>query len=397
MPASLTPPIRTITLGIAEPHPLPPAVLKNAKNILEYARARYVDVGFEVQTIRLSTRPLFDDLVGTSSVAFINYAKQLQHTLDDLGMDYCSVGTAQAARPDFPLNRLPWLVDILASHSSLSAAVQIATQEYGLRNEAARPTALVIERLSQETAGGIGNFRFGMLACVSPGHPFFPAAYHTGPTSLALGLQSAAIVMEVLHVHSSEIADKLDLRQVASWVRDTLTTRVTPMVELAQRIAQEKQIQFGGIDLSPAPMGEDSIVPALEMCGGGPLGGPGTLAAIAAVTSALKSTTLPTCGYCGVMLPVLEDAMLSRRWEEGRVNMHQLLLYSSVCGVGLDTIPLVGTTSAESIARLLLDVATLALRLRKPLSARLFPIPGKNAGERTQFVSPHLTNTVIQP
>src|SRR5215467_4812444 len=104
MPASLTPPVRTITLGIAEPHPLPPAVLKNAKNILEYARARYVDAGFEVQTVRLSTRPLFDDLVGMSSAAFIGYAKELQRILDDLGIDYCSVGTAQAARPDFPLN-----------------------------------------------------------------------------------------------------------------------------------------------------------------------------------------------------------------------------------------------------------------------------------------------------
>jgi uncharacterized protein (UPF0210 family) len=396
MPASPNPPIRTITLGIAEPHPLPAAILKHAKNILEYARARYVEAGFEVQTVRLSTRPLFDDLAKVPPAVFIGYAKELQHMLDDLGIEYCSVGTAQATRPGFPLNRLQWLVDVLAPHSSLNATVQIATQEYGLRNEAAQPTALIIERLSQETEGGIGNFRFAALACVSPGCPFFPAAYHAGPTNLTLGLQSASIVMDALHVHASEIAETLDLRNVTLWVRDTLIERVSPLVELAQRIAREKQIQFGGIDLSPAPMGEDSIVPALEMCGGGPLGGLGTLAAVAAVTSALKSTTLPACGYCGVMLPVLEDVMLSQRWEEGRVNVHQLLLYSSVCGTGLDTIPLAGTTSAESIARLLLDVATLALRLRKPLSARLFPVPGKRAGERTQFVSPHLTNTVIQ-
>jgi uncharacterized protein (UPF0210 family) len=376
---------------------LPAAVLKKAKDLLQYARARYVEAGFEVQTVRLSTRPVFDHLAEMSPAGFVGYAKELQHILADLGIGYCSVGTAQAARPDFPLNRLSWLVDVLASHSSLSATVQIATQEYGLRSEAAQPTALIIERLSQETERGMGNFRFAMLACVPPGCPFFPAAYHAGPASLALGLQSAAVVMEALHVHASEIAHRLDLPLVTRWVRDTLTMRVASAVELARRIAQEKQIQFGGIDLSPAPMGEDSIVPALEMCGGGPLGGSGMLAAIAAVTTALKSTTLPTCGYCGVMLPVLEDAMLGWRWEERRVNVHQLLLYSSVCGMGLDTIPLAGTTSAESIARLLLDVATLALRLRKPLSARLFPVPGKNAGERTEFVSPHLTNTVIQP
>ncbi len=96
------------------------------------------------------------------------------------------------------------------------------------------------------------------------------------------------------------------------------------------------------------------------------------------------------------MLPVLEDALLGRRWEEGLVNVHQLLLYSAVCGTGLDTVPLPGNSSSESIARLLLDVATLALRLQKPLSARLFPVPGKGVGEHTTFTSPYLTNTVVK-
>src|SRR5437667_7049185 len=136
MPASLSLPVRTITLGIAEPHPLPAAVLKRAKDLLEYARARYVEAGFEVQTLRLSTRPLFDDLAEMSPAGFADYAKELQHILDDLGVDYCSVGTAQAARPDFPLKRLAWLVDILAQRPSLWSTVRIATQEYVLRHEA---------------------------------------------------------------------------------------------------------------------------------------------------------------------------------------------------------------------------------------------------------------------
>ena len=59
MQASSTPPVRTITLGIAEAHPLPGAVLERAKDILEYARTQYNAAGFEVQTVRLSTRPLY--------------------------------------------------------------------------------------------------------------------------------------------------------------------------------------------------------------------------------------------------------------------------------------------------------------------------------------------------
>jgi hypothetical protein len=165
---------------------------------------------------------------------------------------------------------------------------------------------------------------------------------------------------------------------------------------MAQQLAYEHELIFGGIDLSPAPMGEDSIVSALELAGYGPVGSPGTVALAAALTSALKNTGLPTCGYCGLMLPVLEDAVLGRRWEEGLVNAHQLLLYSAICGTGLDTVPLAGDIPAESIAHLLLDVATLSLRLNKPLAARLFPVPGKSAGDRTEFTSPYLTNTVVR-
>jgi uncharacterized protein len=167
-------------------------------------------------------------------------------------------------------------------------------------------------------------------------------------------------------------------------------------VKIAQDVASECGLHFGGIDLSPAPLGEDSIVTAMELCGYGPVGSHGTLAVAAALTAALKNTGLPTCGYCGLMLPVLEDAALGRRWAEGYVDAHQLLLYSAVCGTGLDTLPLSGDTTPESIAHLLLDVATMALRLRKPLSTRLFPVPGKRSGETTTFSSPYLSNTLVK-
>ena len=44
----------------------------------------------------------------------------------------------------------------------------------------------------------------------------------------------------------------------------------------------------------------------------------------------------------------------------------------------------------DGIEAILLDVATLAIRLDKPLSARLLPVPGKTAGEMTDFGSPYL-------
>ena len=383
-------PIRTLTLGLADTHPISVATIQHASTLLHDAQTRFADTGYEVQTLRLSTRPLFDDLRDWSATRRLAYTQSLQKMLDDVDLGFCSLGTVHAARPTEPLEHIEQVVDILATTTALNMTVQLANEEHGLREEAALPTARVIQHLAQETPEGFGNFRFAMLACVEPGSPFFPAAYHAGPTSLLLGLQGASIVVSALAEHPGTLA------QLTEQVRAALIEQATPIVTLAQTFAVEHNMLFGGIDLSPAPLADDSIVAAIEQYSGNSIGSAGTLATVAALTAALKSTGLPTCGYNGVMLPVLEDSLLGKRWEEGMLHVHQLLLYSTVCGTGLDTIPIAGDTSVESIAQLLQDVAVLAVRLRKPLSARLFPVPNGHAGERTTFTSPYLTNTVIR-
>ena len=85
------------------------------------------------------------------------------------------------------------------------------------------------------------------------------------------------------------------------------------------------------------------------------------------------------------MLPVLEDAVLAQRAAEGVLSVKDLLLFSAVCGTGLDTIPLAGDTSIEALYAVLLDLSVLAHRLDKPLTARLMPIPGKQVGDPTHF------------
>ena len=391
------PPVRTITLGLEEEHPLKAARIREAARVLEEGQRRLNDAGYEVQTVRLSTNPLFDDLASWPADRLMDYARDLQHMLDDAGISYCSLGPAQAARPAFSLERIELIPDLLAATSALNLTVQLADREHGLREEAARPTARVMKRLAGETAEGFGNFNFAMLACVEPGTPFFPAAYHSGPGSLALGLQGAGIIAGVAKtLRESGDGAPPSLARITEVVRAALEEQATPVIEVGQALAGEHGLRFSGIDLSPAPMGEDSMAAAMETFGYGPLGTPGTVALAAALTKAIKTTSLPTCGYCGLMLPVLEDAPLGKRWEEGRVNTHDLLLYSTICGTGLDTIPLPGDVSEETIARLLLDVAALAWRLNKPLSARIFPVPGKRAGEYTAFSSPYLTNTLLR-
>ena len=387
--------IRTITLGLTDTHPLTAKHIQQAGALLREVEARLTETGYELQTLRLSTRSLWDDLAHWSATEIQQYTQELQELLDEQELTYCSLGAAQVTRPDFPLERLDILADLLLPAPALSATVQLATLKHGLRAQAALPTAHIIKRLANESEEGFGNFRFAMLACVEPGSPFFPAAYHEGASSLSVGLQGVSIVAETLQQLRAQQAGPLDLTLVSESLKAVLQAQAGPVVKAVKQLAETYEVRFGGIDLSPAPMGEESIAAAMELCGYGPLGSPGTLAVAAALTAALKGTDLPTCGYNGLMLPVLEDRVLGQRWAERHVNAHQLLLYSTVCGTGLDTVPLPGDCSAEEIAALLLDVATLALRLRKPLSARLFPVPGRQAGERTTFSSPYLTNTLV--
>ncbi len=124
-------------------------------------------------------------------------------------------------------------------------------------------------------------------------------------------------------------------------------------------------------------------------------GRPGSLLASAFLTSTLDQAQFKRTGFNGLMLPVLEDSGLASSASDGKLSLRDLLLFSSVCGAGLDVIPLPGDTTAEELIPILLDLAALSLRLNKALTTRLMPIPGKNAGEMTEFdfaffANPHL-------
>src|ERR1700694_3919970 len=232
-----TPPVRTITLGLADSHPLAFKTIQDAATMLRQASTRYIEGGYEVQTVRISTRPVFDDLADWSNTALLEYARELQRMLDDVGLSFCSLGTASAARPDFPLGRIDLIADMLAATMAINATVQLATQEDGLRIAAAFPAAQVVRRLARETSEGFGNFRFAVLACVAAGCTFFPSAYHAGQTSLSLGTQAPGILRGALQAYRRNEGEPLDLISVSTRVRDALIEQLTPVVELGRTFA----------------------------------------------------------------------------------------------------------------------------------------------------------------
>ena len=167
------------------------------------------------------------------------------------------------------------------------------------------------------------------------------------------------------------------------------------MEAVGTAIAGAERLAYGGIDTSPAPIGDDSIGAAIETLTGVPFGEAGTLRACAMLTDVVRNVPVRRCGYSGLMLPVLEDTVLARRAAEGRFTMGELLLYSSVCGTGLDVVPVPGDTPPATLANVMLDVAAQAVKLRKALSVRLFPVAGKSPGDRVHFEDPMLSDSVV--
>jgi uncharacterized protein (UPF0210 family) len=111
----------------------------------------------------------------------------------------------------------------------------------------------------------------------------------------------------------------------------------------------------------------------------------------------VQSTGVKRAGYSGLMIPVMEDTGLAKRWAEGTFNLDSILAYSAVCAGGVDTVPLPGDVTEDQIARIIGDVSWLAYRWNKPLGARLLPAPGKHVGDQTEFSGSALVKTTIQP
>jgi len=225
---------------------------------------------------------------------------------------------------------------------------------------------------------------------LAPYGPFYPGSYHVGPGKhFSVGLESADLAMHAFSAtHDPATAEQQLTSELQQWN--------SAAEQIALRLAQQTCWTYEGIDPTPAPLADVSIGAAIEQFTGAPFGASGTLTAAALITRAVRAVKVKHVGYSGLMVPVMEDKRLAQRWAEGTYDIDSLLAYSAVCGTGLDTVPLPGEISEQQLAAIVGDMAALAVKWNKPLSARLQPVTGKKAGERTEYNDPFLTNTLIR-
>ena len=378
--------IRTITAGVSLSLRDWHRQLANAAAFLHEARSEFEAQGYELQTLRIATQPLPEYLPEWSTAASLQVLTELDDFCEEQDL-VLSVGPIIHSDHYEPA-LAGWAAEFIRNTARISFSVGVATADLGIQTGAIRTAAETIAAIAHASAGGEGNFRFAATANCPPGTPFFPAAWHRGEPAFAIGLESPPLLLAAARSRPQN-------QPLAIHIASNLDAALLPVQQLALEIARRTGLAFLGIDTSPAPGPDASIGEVIETITGAPFGSVSTLSACASITDALKNLQVSACGYSGLMLPVIEDTVLARRAAEGRYGLQELLLYSSVCGTGLDVVPLPGDSSTGSLMSVIGDVAALSAKYRKPLSARLFPIPGKRAGEAVTFDNPYLTDSVV--
>lgn len=369
--------IRSITYFCNPGYPLKENALREAGDFLSKAKSAYEAAGYEVQTVRVATVS-FAKLLGEKHVDELpKYAEQFTNVMKQNGVSYAALGPAL---PELPRSYQVIPEAIAASNGVFFSGVMEDAQTIHMAQ--VRACAEIIVKCAPIDPNGFANLHFTALANVGANAPFFPGAYHTSDQP-AFGI---AVECADLAVEAFERRQTID--DGRQWLIAEFTKHGHAITKAAQSLITNSQsLTFKGIDFSLAPFPDDahSLGKAVENMGVPRIGLHGSLAAAAILTDAIERADFPHIGFNGFMQPILEDSILAKRAAEGVLTVKDALLYSAVCGTGLDTVPLAGDVTADELTPLLLDICALALRLNKPLTARLMPVPDKKAGDATTF------------
>lgn len=367
--------IRSITYFCNPKYPLDEKILRDAGDFLSKAKSAFESAGYEVQMVRLATKP-FPQLLGEKNIDSLpRIANEISKMLTEVNVNYASLGPAL---PEFPRSYQVIPEAISASENTFFSGMMTSQNQIHLAQ--VKACAEIIVKCAPLDPSGFANLRFAALANVKAGAPFFPAAYwNQDEPAFAIAVESADVAVNAFAGTSS-------IHEGRSALISAIENHSKNLTQVSNSLITNS-LKFLGIDFSLAPFPDDahSLGNAVEKMGVPKIGLHGSLAAAAILTEAIERANFQHIGFNGFMQPVLEDSVLAKRAAEGTLTIKDALLYSAVCGTGLDTVPLAGNSTADEIAPLLLDLCALSLRLNKPLTARLMPIPNKVAGDETDF------------
>ena len=279
------------------------------------------------------------------------------------------------------------LSELLAKNQSMFASVNV--KSVASIPEASAVYARLCKSLSRRDFRGFANFRLGVGYNITDYTPFFP--FSDGiETAVAVGLESLPMVRRIwAETHDFSIIETTLLNELRR-----------AEAAFTNALGADGPIAYRGTDwsLAPLPNCDETVAGLIECISGNPIGSGGNLGTIARLTGCLKAPLAQGVigtGFNGVMLSVLEDDVLANRFRHRVTTVNDLLLYSSVCGCGLDMVPIAGDTPEVCIAEYAMDTGALAYRLGKPLGVRFLPIAPLKAGQETSFNHDFVCNSAV--
>ena len=279
------------------------------------------------------------------------------------------------------------LSDMLFKHQGMFSSINVKSM--AAIAEASSVYARICKSLSRRDFRGFANFRLGVGYNITDYTPFFP--FSDGPeTAVSVGLESLPLIRQTW-------AKTHDFTSISAALLDEVRCAEAAFKGV---LVENGPIAYRGSDwsLAPLPNGNETVVGLVESISCNPIGSGGNLGTIARLTSCLKAPLaqgVTGTGFNGVMLSVLEDDVLANRFRHRTISVNDLLLYSTVCGCGLDMVPISGDTPEMAMSEYAMDTGALAYRLNKPLGVRFLPIESLKAGQETTFSHDFVCNSAV--
>jgi len=400
--------VRTVTLGInlftCVSHSLKrlrsnirKKIFTHAKNLVATCNAIEDKYGIPVVNKRIAVSPIAAVGAPFAADELVEVAKTLDAAAVEVDVDFIGgfsalVEKGLASGDRSLIHAIP---KALCETERVCASVNVASTRAGINIDAVLMMGNVIRKTAELSShrDGIGCAKLCVFANIPQDIPFMAGAYlgiGEAEAVINVGVSGPGVIKKAID-RALESNPRLDLGQLSDLIKKT-AYKVTRVGELIGREAAEKLgLPFGVVDLSlaPTPNVGDSVGEIFQSLGLAAIGVPGTTAALALVTDAVKKggafASSKVGGLSGAFIPVSEDLNIAEAAGSGFLNIEKLEAMTSVCSVGLDMIAIPGDTSEACIAAIIADEMAIGVINKKTTAARLIPVPGKKAGDRAYF------------
>ncbi|MFC1561995.1 PFL family protein [candidate division KSB1 bacterium] len=368
-------------------------IVRCARNHVSLADQVEEQYGVSIVNKRIAVTPVAVMCDSFDRSGMIEIAHSLDRAARELGVDFLGGFSALVQKGFSHGDRalIDAIPEALAATERVCGSVNVASTRAGINMDAVARMGEVIVDAAQRSADkdGLACAKLVTFCNAVEDNPFMAGAFHgvSEPDCvLNVGISGPGVVLETVKKYPD-----MNLQDLAEVIKK-LAFNMTRVGELfGRKLSKALGVPFGIIDLSLAPTPEpgDSVGAILEAIGLEKVGAPGSTAALAFLTDAVKKGGMMASshigGMSGAFIPVSEDHTMIQRARTNDISIEKLEAMTSVCSVGLDMVAVPGDTPATTISAIIADECAIGMMNNKTTGVRIIPVPGKKVGQEAVF------------